>query len=469
MATGATVAGVSKVATILIVDDDATIRQNIHFILEKGGMKSAMASSGEEGLQRMRTTAFDLVLLDVQMPGMGGLEALRIMRERHPDIGVIMCSVLKEIPVAVEAMHAGAMDYITKDFSPPELIARVRKTLMQLRAGRELERLSDVERTIVARPMVLGNSPRMRGVVQVADKIAAKPVTVLISGESGTGKEVLARYIHARSDRKTGPFVAVNLPAIAPNLVESELFGHERGSFTGADKQKLGKFELANGGTLFLDEIGDLALDLQAKLLRALQEHEIERVGGEKPIQLDLRVICATNRDLPKLVQEGKFREDLYWRLKVVPIELPPLRERAEDIGDLASHFLTRAAAEHGRAPQQLSEDARRLLTRYRWPGNIRELENVMARMAVVCDSEVIEESDLPYDFAVEPGSLQEPASEQQSLEAALLAFEKSFLRKALKRNGWNRKLTAQQLGMGYSTLKSKLKSYGLGQDEDEE
>ena len=218
----------SRVATILIVDDDATIRQNIHFILEKGGMKSAMASSGEEGLQRMRTTAFDLVLLDVQMPGMGGLEALRIMRERHPDVGVIMLSVIKDIAVAVEAMHTGALDYVTKDFSPPELIARVRKTLMQLRAGRELERLSDVERTIVARPMVLGSSGRMRGVVQVGDKIAAKPVTVLISGETGTGKEVLARYIHTRSDRNTGPFLAVNLPAIPANLVESELFGHER-------------------------------------------------------------------------------------------------------------------------------------------------------------------------------------------------------------------------------------------------
>jgi DNA-binding NtrC family response regulator len=459
----------SRQATILIVDDDANIRQNIHFILEKGGMKSAMASSGEEGLQRMRTTAFDLVLLDVQMPGMGGLEALRIMRERHPDVGVIMLSVVKEIAVAVEAMHTGALDYVTKDFSPPELIARVRKTLVQLRAGRELERLHDVEATHVARPMVLGSSSKMRGVVQVAEKIAAKPVTVLVTGESGTGKEVLARYIHARSDRKIAPFVAVNLPGIPGGLVESELFGHERGSFTGADRQKLGKFELANGGTLFLDEIGDLAMDLQSKILRALQEHEIERVGGEKPIQLDLRFICATNRDLAKRVQEGKFREDLYWRLKVVPIELPPLRERREDIRDLAQHFLARTAAVHGRAPQTLSDGALALLDRYRWPGNIRELENVMERMTVVCDSQVIEESDLPYDFALVHGSLLEPQSEQQNLEAAMLAFEKSFLRKALKRNQWNRKRTAEQLQIGYSTLKAKLKSFGLVADGDED
>ncbi len=322
--------------TILIVDDDATIRHNAHFIIEKGGMKAVMASSGEEGLAKMRTTAIDLVLLDVQMPGMGGLEALRIMRERHPDVGVIMFSVIKDIGVAVEAMHAGALDYVTK-----------------------------VEATHVARPMVLGRSARMRALAEVADKIASKPVSVLVTGESGTGKEVLARYIHARSDRKTAPFVAVNLAAIAANLVESELFGHERGAFTGADRQKLGKFELANGGTLFLDEIGDLAMDLQAKILRALQEHEIERVGGEKPIQLDLRVICATSRDLPARVQEGHFREDLYWRLKVVPIELPALRKRREDIGDLAQHFLARAAAEHGRPVQTIGAGAQHLLELY--------------------------------------------------------------------------------------------------------
>jgi DNA-binding NtrC family response regulator len=456
----------SRVASLLIVDDDANIRQNIHFILEKGGMKSAMASSGEEGLQRLRTTSFDLVLLDVQMPGMGGLEALRIMRERHPDVGVIMLSVIKDIAVAVEAMHTGALDYVTKDFSPPELIARVRKTLAQLRAGRELERLHDVEAKHVARPMVLGSSPKMRSVVQVAEKIATKPVTVLITGESGTGKEVLARYVHARSDRNTAPFVAVNLPAIPANLVESELFGHERGAFTGADRQKLGKFELANGGTLFLDEIGDLALDLQSKILRALQEHEIERVGGEKPIQLDLRVICATNKNLAQRVLENKFREDLYWRLKVLPLELPPLRERREDIRDLAQHFLARAAAEHGRPAQSMSDGALQLLERYPWPGNIRELENVMARMSVICDSQVIEEADLPYDFSIANGGDKDAMSEQ-SLEGAMAAFERSFLRKALKRANWNRKLCAQELRIGYSTLKAKLRGYGLGHEAD--
>jgi DNA-binding NtrC family response regulator len=306
-------------------------------------------------------------------------------------------------------------------------------------------------------------------VAAVADKIAAKPVTVLITGESGTGKEVLARYIHARSDRRNAPFVAVNLPAVPANLVESELFGHERGAFTGADRQKLGKFELANGGTLFLDEIGDLALDLQSKILRALQEHEIERVGGEKPIQLDLRIICATNRDLQTRVKEGKFREDLYWRLKVVPVELPPLRERREDIRDLAQHFFSRIAAEHGRSTQSLSDGALQLLQRYLWPGNIRELENVIERITVVCDSEVIEESDLPYDFALAAAAAEEPQSDTQTLEQAILAFEKSYLRKALKRNHWKKKKTAEELQIGYSTLKNKLKIYGIAHDDEDE
>ena len=457
----------SKVATILIVDDDATIRQNIHFILDRGGMKSAMASSGEEGLQRMRTTAFDLVLLDVQMPGMGGLEALRIMRERHPDVGVIMLSVIKDIAVAVEAMHTGALDYVTKDFSPPELNARVAKTLDQLKSARELAWLREEQASRDQKPMVLGHTAVMRNVAAIAEKIAAKPITVLITGESGTGKEMLARYVHEHSDRRSGPFVAVNLPAVPESLVESQLFGHEKGSFTGATKLQYGKFELASGGTLFLDEIGELKLDVQAKLLRALQEHEIERVGGARPIQLDLRVICATNRSLPEMVKEGRFREDLYYRLNVVPIQVPPLRERREDIRELAHHFLARSAVQMGRIPQVLSDGAAQLLETYGWPGNIRELQNLLERMAVLCESQIIEESDLPLEFVVAAG-LRRDAERETSLQSAMSAFERGFLKKTLAQNGWNRRRTAEGLGIGYSTLKAKLKSYGIGSDEDD-
>jgi DNA-binding NtrC family response regulator len=311
----------------------------------------------------------------------------------------------------------------------------------------------------------------MASVIEIANKVARKPVTVLITGESGTGKEVLARYLHGHSERCSSPFVAVNLPAIPSELVESTLFGHEKGSFTGATRQAFGKFELANGGTLFLDEVGNLKLDVQAKLLRALQEREIERVGSSRLIPLDLRVICASNRSLPKLVQEGVFREDLYWRLKVVPIELPPLRARREDIPDLARYFLGRFAAIYGRSPQALTEAALEVLTRYSWPGNIRELENLMERLVVVCDAQEIDPNDLPLDFSV-VADLTREVDSSASFTSAVASFEKAYLRKVLRQNNWHRRRAAEQLGIGYSTLKSKLKAYGLvpaeGHDDEE-
>jgi DNA-binding NtrC family response regulator len=457
----------SRAATVLIADDDRSMRQTMEAIVRSAGMYPIAVGSGEEALRTIQGSAVDVMLLDVQMPGMTGLEVLRQVRERHTDIGVIMISVVKEVPVAVEAMRLGALDYVTKDFSPPELNARVVKTLDQLKAARELAWLREEQASRDAKPMVLGRSQSMRAVALTAEKIANKPVTVLVTGESGTGKEMLARYIHEHSDRHSGPFVAVNLPAIPQELVESTLFGHEKGSFTGATKLQYGKFELASGGTLFLDEIGELKLDVQAKLLRALQEHEIERVGGARPIQLDLRVICATNRQLPKLVQEGRFREDLYYRLNVVPIQVPPLRERREDIRELAQHFLARSAVQIGRMPQTLSEGAAQLLEGYAWPGNIREMQNLMERMAALCESQVIEESDLPLEFVVAAG-LRREAERETSLNAAMSAFEKGFLRKVLVQNGWNRRRTAESLGIGYSTLKSKLKSYGIGFDDED-
>jgi DNA-binding NtrC family response regulator len=443
------------------------MRQTMEAIVRSAGMFPIAVASGEEALHTLQGSAVDVMLLDVQMPGMTGLEVLRQVREKHTDIGVIMISVVKEVAVAVEAMRLGALDYVTKDFSPPELNARVVKTLDQLKAARELAWLRDEQASRDRKPMVLGRSPPMRMLAQTAQKLAAKPVTVLITGESGTGKEMLARYIHEHSDRHSAPFVAVNLPAIPQELVESALFGHEKGSFTGAMRQQFGKFELASGGTLFLDEIGELRLDVQAKLLRALQEHEIERVGGARPIHLDLRIICATNRRLPKLVEEGRFREDLFYRLNVVPIQVPALRERREDIRELAQHFLSRSAVQQGRTPQTLTEGAAQLLDSYPWPGNIRELQNLMERLATLCESQIIEESDLPLEFVV-AGGLKREAERETSLSAALNAFEKGYLKKVLSQNGWNRRLAAQHLGIGYSTLKGKLKDYGIGADEED-
>ena len=451
----------ARSANVLIVDDDPALRQTMETIVRSAGMNSFTAATGEEALDAVRRAPVDVMLLDVQLPGISGLHVLRRVRERHPDIGVIVVSVVKEIPVAVEAIKHGALDYVTKDFSPGELSARVSKSLEQLRSERELAFLRDEVASRGQKPMIIGRSPSMAKVVAVADKVAGKPVTVLITGESGTGKEVLARYLHEHSDRRPGPFVAVNLPAIPSELVESLLFGHEKGSFTGAVKQSFGKFELANGGTLFLDEIGELKSDIQAKLLRALQEREIERVGGARPIPMDLRVICATNRNLEKAVQEGRFREDLYWRLKVVPIELPPLRDRREDIRDLALHFLHRYAAAYGRPPQTLTEPAIHMLEQHGWPRNIRELENLIERLVVVCDDAVVDESVLPLDLTVGAG-LSREAEKESNFAAATAAFEKGYLRRILAQCGWNRRRAAEQLGIGYSTLKAKLRLHGL-------
>jgi DNA-binding NtrC family response regulator len=454
--------------TVLVVDDDPALRQTMEAIVRSAGMNSYTASTGEEAVETVRRHPVDVVLLDVQLPGISGLQVLRQVRERHPDVGVIMVSVVKDIPVAVEAIKGGALDYVTKDFSPGELSARLSKSLEQLRAERELAWLREEVASRGNKPMVVGRSAAMHAVVEVAEKVATKPVTVLVTGESGTGKEVLARYLHEHSERRSGPFVAVNLPAIPSELVESTLFGHEKGSFTGAVRQTFGKFELANGGTLFLDELAELKLDVQAKLLRALQEREIERVGGARPIPVDLRVICATNRNLDKLVEDGKFREDLYWRLKVVPVELPPLRERREDVRDLAQHFLARFAAAYGRPTQTLSDGAIGVLERYAWPGNIRELENLIERLVVICDAPVIDESELPLDLSVGAGLAQE-AERESNYAAAMAAFERGYLRRILAQNGWNRRRAAEQLGIGYSTLKGKLRLHGLAPDNGDE
>jgi DNA-binding NtrC family response regulator len=454
--------------TVLVVDDDPALRQTMEAIVRSAGMNSITAASGEEAIEAIRKNPVDVALLDVQLPGISGIQVLRQVRERHPDVGVIMVSVVKDISVAVEAIKHGALDYVTKDFSPGELSARLSKSLEQLRAERELAWLREEVASRGHKPMVVGRSAAMRAVVSVAEKIAPKPVTVLVTGESGTGKEVLARYLHEHSDRRSGPFVAVNLPAIPSELVESTLFGHEKGSFTGAVRQVYGKFELANGGTLFLDELAELKMDVQAKLLRALQEREIERVGSARPIPVDLRVICATNRNLEKLVADGKFREDLYWRLKVVPIELPALRDRREDIRDLAQHFLARFGAAYGRHVQALSEGAAAILERYEWPGNIRELENLIERLVVICDQPVIDESDLPLELSVGAG-LSREAERESNYAAAMAAFERGYLRRVLAQNAWNRRRAAEQLGIGYSTLKAKLRLHGLGPEGDDD
>src|SRR3989442_9273094 len=386
-----------KPKTVLIVDDDEGMRDTLTAILKRE-YRVLRVSSGEAALPILNREDIDLVLLDVRLPGISGFEVLRIIKENYSLIEVIMISAISEIETAVQAMKHGAYHYITKDFDYDELRSLVRNASERQDLNRQVLTLSAQVADQTEREFVVGPSKITRDIIDLVNKIAKLSATVLILGESGTGKELLARLIHREAGDPDAPFIAVNLAAIPRELVESALFGHERGAFTGAHRQQLGKFELASNGTLFLDEIGDLRLDLQAKLLRAIQEGEIERVGGAKPIKTEFRLIAATNIDLEKAVKEGRFREDLYYRINVIPIKLPPLRERAEDIGLLTEFFLKRYNARFRKKVQGITDSTMRILNRYWWPGNIRELENLIERLVAVTEKELMNDGDLPFE-----------------------------------------------------------------------
>src|SRR3979490_174311 len=363
-----------KPKTVLIVDDDEGMRDTLTAILKRE-YRVLRVSSGEAALPILNREDVDLVLLDVRLPGISGFEVLRIVKENYSLVEVIMISAINEIETAVQAMNAGPYHYVTKEFDYDQLRSLVRNASEREELNRRVLTLSaqvadQTEREFIVRP-----SKMTRDIVDLVHKVAKLSATVLILGESGTGKELLARLVHREAGDPDAPFIAVNLAAIPRELAESALFGHERGSFTGAHRQQLGKFELASNGTLFLDEIGDLRLALQAKLLRSIQEGEIERVGGTKPIKTDFRLIAATNVDLEKAVKEGKFREDLYYRINVIPIKLPPLRERAEDIPQLADFFMKRYTARFRKHIEGITDPTMAMLKKYWWPGNIRELE----------------------------------------------------------------------------------------------
>src|ERR1051326_1578390 len=387
-----------KPKAVLIVDDDEGMRDTLTAILKRE-YRVLRVASGEAALPILQREDIDLVLLDVRLPGISGFEVLRIVKENYSLIEVIMISAINEIETAVQAMKHGAYHYITKDFDYDQLRSLVRNASERQDLNRQVLTLSAQVADQTEREFIVGPSKMTRDIVDLVHKIAKLSATVLILGESGTGKELLARLIHKEAGDPDAPFIAVNLAAIPRELAESALFGHERGAFTGAHRQQLGKFELASNGTLFLDEIGDLRMDLQAKLLRAIQEGEIERVGGTKPIKTEFRLIAATNIDLEKAVKEGRFREDLYYRINVIPIRLPPLRERAEDITQLAEFFLKRYNGRFRKKLQGITDSTMTMLKRYWWPGNIRELENLIERLLAVRGQKVISEEDLPLEF----------------------------------------------------------------------
>ncbi|UCD57391.1 MAG: sigma-54-dependent Fis family transcriptional regulator [Candidatus Hydrogenedentota bacterium] len=464
--------------SILIADDDESIRWVLSKTFGLPKYRSDAVATAEDALQRLRESRYDVLLVDVRLPEMSGLEALSQAKLLQPDLAVIVITAYGTMMTAIEAMKWGAYDYLTKPFDVEELELIVQKALKAQALAREnMELRADLRRKYDIHNLV-GSSEKMQQVYKAIGRVASKDVTVLIQGESGTGKEMVARAIHYNSRRASRPFVPVNCVAIPENLLESEMFGHLKGAFTGATASRTGKFEQAEGSTLFLDEVADIGLDLQGKLLRALQEHEIEPVGGEGSIKVDVRVIAASNRDLAAELREGRFREDLYYRLNVVPIALPPLRERKEDIHELGAYFVQRFADEMDVEPRAIEPAAIELLQSYDWPGNVRELENLVKRIMVMQSDRAITPEHvalaLPmrtvenapafrasWDEIVER-ELRSLAGEPDLYDQLLKRLEKPLIMKVLERCGGNQLRAAEILGINRNTLRKKMRMLGL-------
>jgi DNA-binding NtrC family response regulator len=436
--------------TILIVDDDAGFRSLMETILRGEEYAVEVAASVAAAIACANRRSYHLLISDLKLPDGTGLDLLRHWKREMPEAPVIVITGFGSVATAVEAMKLGATDYLGKPLSgPDELRIVVRKALEQNRAVRECDLLREQESARFSCGDLIASDPKMAKALELVRKVAPTQATVLITGESGTGKELIARCIHRNSARGQRVFVPLNCAALSPALIESELFGHERGAFTGAVGQHAGRFERAHGGTLFLDEIGELDAGLQAKLLRVLQEKTFERVGGNRQITVDVRIIAATNRDLKQCVSEGKFREDLFYRLNTFPIELPPLRERPSDIRRLARFFLERSATDLGKTDVTLSPEAETVLMAYAWPGNVRELENTMERLAILCEGS-IEPDDLPV------------TSSGPTRPVLFKDIERMAIEDALQENDGNRTKTARQLGISLRTLQYRLKQYGI-------
>lgn len=454
--------------SILVVDDEVGARESLKMILKKD-YQVYLAKNAEEAFRQMETCNPDVILLDLILPDMDGLRVLEKLKQTFPDQIVIMITATKTIKTAVEAMKLGAYDYITKPFDVDELRLIVHRALSTLALKEENQRLwMEVDRSF-GFDNIIGKSKEMKEIFKVVKQVADTRSTVLIMGESGTGKELISRAIHYHSPRKNHPFVTINCAAIPETLIESELFGHEKGAFTNAIEKKLGRFEMAHLGTLFLDEIGELSLMTQAKILRFLEEKEFNRVGGSKTIKVDVRLITATNKDLPQLVKQGQFREDLYYRINVVPIILPPLRERREDIPLLINHFIRKFNEENKKEVKGVSQEALELLVNYEWPGNVRELENLIERIIALTQNEIIEANELPLPVVNQSktnGLKESVLSGQISFSKAEEEFEKEIILDALRRANFIQSHAAEILGISRRILKYKMDKLGIQQPE---
>lgn len=446
-----------KQANILVVDDQESMRDSCQQSLSRKGYEVDTANNGEEGLDLLKKKSYDLVILDLKMPGLNGIDVLKKIKENDPEIVVIVITGHATIESAVDAMKYGAFDFIPKPFTPESLRIIVKRALDTREITLENVLLRNELKKGLGSEIIIGTDKSMEAVEQLVRKVGPTDTTVLITGESGTGKEVIARAIHQYSSRNGKPFVAVDCGSLVESLFESELFGHVKGSFTGATETKYGRFELANGGTLFFDEIGNVSLSVQAKLLRVLQEREVTKVGSSQIVKVDVRIIAATNKDLAEVVKAGTFREDLFYRLSVVPITLPPLRERRGDISLLANHFLRKYNNKRGKNIKAISKPAMKALVEYDWPGNVRELENAIERAVVLTENEVIAPADLLYyGLTVESGD-----SDSGKIRS-LADMERDHIAKTLKVFDGHKGETAEALGIDRKTLRMKLKAYGI-------
>ena len=443
---------------ILVVDDEEIVRESLLDWLREDGYQVEAAEDGFKALKKFEEQPWDIALIDLKMPKMDGLELLGKIKESWPETQVVIITAYATVNTAVQAMKVGAYDYLVKPFNPEELSLLIKRLVESQSLIKEISYLRKELQKQYQFHDLISKSSKMQKVFDLANTIAKSNSNVLILGESGTGKELLARAIHNESLRATGPFIPFSCVALTETLLESELFGHEKGAFTDAIAQKKGKFELAEGGTIFLDEIGDISPKLQLNLLRVLQEKEFTRVGGSKPIKVDVRIIAATNRDLKKAVDEGTFRNDLYYRLNVIFIELPPLREHKEDIPLLVHHFIEKCNIEMGEKAERISEDALNLLMAYDWPGNVRELENAIERAMVITKGKIIKTEDLHVSPQTKKGKKTASSSDDKTIKS----LEKKHITKILAENNWNIQKSAEQLGIDRVTLYNKIKKYKL-------
>ena len=449
---------------ILIADDHDSLRRGLAQAVSEAGHDVEEAPNGNAAIEKLHEGFFDVVVSDLKMGGSTGLEVLKTAKTLHPSSAIILMTAFGSVSTAVEAMKSGAFDYVQKPFEIEEMEVKIEKALEMRRMQNQIDYLRHAQGDIYEFDRIIGSSGALEKVLAVVRKVAKSNTTVLVRGETGTGKELIAGAVHHNSHRAARNFVKVNCAALQENLLESELFGHEKGAFTGADKQRIGRFEQADGGTLFLDEVGDMSANTQAKILRVLQEHEFERLGGTRTLRTDVRVIAATNRNLPQMVANGQFREDLYYRLNVVSIEMPPLRERKDDVGQLAMFFLRRFAAELKKRVDGLSPDALKLLMRYNWPGNIRELENSIERAVLMSDGSQVTSSDLRLgelstSTTASDGS---PVVKIPPTGIALEEIERQALIEALKMSNWVQKDAAELLNISPRVMNYKIKTLAI-------